>query len=215
MQRWSLILLFAIILSGLTFAQRPRPFSEFKVGGINPNDASYGNVFGASTGRKIDDRLYYGIGLDYYKSNYRRETTIAEFDSGGIRFRETELELEFTTRILTTMGQLFYELKLGQNTPFYFRSSAGVGLNFIWNEENNFLQDIDRTRFFWGIGWQLSAGLGIKISRSGLVFADVYYNDATASRTRERNQQGLPVSQTIDVSGFGIKVGVNIIGLGF
>lgn len=192
-----------------------RPFTEFKIGTLDPRDAGAGTILGISSGRRIDDRLYWGIEANYFKTTFRQETTVAEFDSGGINFRDKQLEIDFSTRILALFFKIDYELKLDNKSPFYFRASGGIGGEFIWNNENNFLEDVERTRFFRGFGWQVSSGLGIKVSRTGIAFVDVFYNDARATRNRERNEQGLPTFQQIDVSGFGIKAGINILGLGF
>ena len=215
MHRLFLLMLLSLLGASTAWSQDSQlPYAEFKFGGYTPKDADFGNMFGITLGRKIDDRLYCAVEGNYYKSNYRKETRIADFDTAGISFDERQVELDFTTRIFMLFGKLDYELKLGQ-TPFYFRSSGGLGLEFIWNNENNFVNDTDRTRLFWGFGYKLSAGVGIKISRMGLLFIDGIYNDASATRERASNQDGLPVFQNIDVSGFGFLIGVNIINVGF
>ncbi|HQU73252.1 MAG TPA: hypothetical protein PLG66_13190, partial [Calditrichia bacterium] len=172
-------------------------------------------ILGISFGRKLDDRLYMAGEFNYFKSSYRKQSTVADYVDtlGTIRFREVQTELEFNTRIFFVMGKLDYELRLSEQTPLFFRASGGLGFEFIWNDENNYLEDIERSRFFWGFGYKLSGGLGLKISRTGLLFIDGIYNNATASRNKERNEQGLPTAQVIDVSGFGFQVGVNLVGL--
>ncbi|MCB0291150.1 MAG: outer membrane beta-barrel protein [Calditrichaeota bacterium] len=219
MNRYLLLFLLGLFLlpvSETVNAQtRSRPYAEFSIGSINPKDTGIGNVFGISTGRRLDDRLYWGINVNYFKTSYLKITTVADSGVGGINFSTKEVELDFTTRILSLHLLISYELKLGEDTPFYYRASAGAGGEFIWNNENNFLEDIDRTRFFNGFGWQLTTGLGLKISRAGVIFADILYHNATARKNRERNERGLPTFQEIDVSGFGARVGINIIGLGF
>lgn len=218
MNRSLLILLIAFFLMPLVEelqAQQSRPFAEFKFGTRNPEDTGTGNFFGISTGRRLDDRLYWGIEFDYFKSSYLKETTIATDTTGGITVNTRVLELDFATRIASLQMQIYYELKLGKQSPFYYRASVGAGGEFIWNNENNFLQDIERTRFFSGFGWKAATGIALKVSRSGVIFWDIAYNNATARKNRERNEQGLPIFQEIDVSGFGFQVGINIIGLGF
>jgi|GEM_PF-600371 len=195
-----------------------KPFTEFKFGGLNPTDTGSGNLFGITTGHQLDSRLFWAFEVNYFKSTYREETTVAIFDSAGITFEERQLELEFNTIIVPVMFKIEYRLDLGDEDvegPIYFRSGGGLGWNFIWNNENNFRADIERRRFFNGLGWQASAGFEIRISEYGYVFFDGFYNDADATRNGERNQNGLPTWQTIDVSGYGFKVGLRIMGLGF
>ena len=213
MKRFFIAVLIGLLFSQVMYAQRykQRSFIEFKFGQLDPADASIGNLFGVATGRTIDDRLSWGIELDVYKSTFRRQTTVAEFDSAGITFREKRVELEFTTTIIPVYFLLNYELPLGGRTnPFRFRASGGIGWEFIWNHENNFKLDIERKRFFNGLGWHLSTGMGLKISQAGVLFFDVVYNDATVTRNQDRNQQGLPIFQVMDVSGFGFLFGINI-----
>ncbi len=215
MKRIILFGLIAIFFSQISYAQNPRPFTEFKFGMLDPIDTGSGNILGISTGRKIDNRLYWSIEINHFKTTFRKTTTIADSIVGGITFTKEQVELEFTTRIIPIFLKLDYELEMGEQSPFYFRASGGLGWEFIWNHENNFVEDIERTRFFNGLGWQVTAGLGLKISRDGLFFFDVVYNDSEATRQNERNEAGLPTFQQIDVSGFGFKAGINILNLGF
>ena len=194
---------------------RKKYYIEFKFGKLDPEDTGSGNLYGFSTGKRIDSRLWWGFMIDYFNSTYRQETTIADSVVGGIRFREKQLELEFNTRILTLLGQISYERGIGneKNGPFFYRASGGIGWELIWNNEENFEEGIERQRFFNGLGWQLSTGLGLAISETGMIFADLFYNNSVANRNQDRDEEGLPVWEEINVSGLGIKVGINVLGL--
>lgn len=216
MKRSILILLLLVFCVQLADAQRLRKrepsFMEFKFGQLDPEDAATGNLFGAAFGQSIDDRLGWGVELNIYKSTFRKQTTVADFDTAGIQFRERTIELEFSTTIVPVFLMLNYELPLGgkRTDTFRFRASAGIGWEFIWNFENNFLEDVERRRFFNGLGWHLSGGMGIRISRMGVLFFDIVYNDAQVTRNRDRTEDGLPIFQVMDVTGFGFVVGINI-----
>jgi len=188
-------------------------FIEFKFGTMRPEDTEQGNLLGFSTGRRLDDRLYWGFEFNHFKSSFQKETTVAEFDSGGINFRDKQLELDFTTRIVSIFLQISYELRLDKKSPIYLRASGGGGLELIWNNENNFLNNVERTRFFNAFGWQLTGGIGIRISKSGIIFFDGLYNSAVATKKLEP-QNGLPTFREIDISGVGFRVGVNVFGVG-
>ncbi len=223
MNRLAVVLILVLTAFQTVYAQRDRsgsrisfkPFTEFKVGGVNPKDTDFGNFIGVSMGRGIDDRLYWGIEVNYFKTTYINQTTIAQFDSGGIHFTQEQVSLEFNTRILSSYLQLYYESLLSRQAPFYFRAVAGLGYNLIWNDENNFEEDIERTRFFNGLAWQLAAGVGLRISQRGLLFVDAIYTNSSARRGRDRNENGLPIFQEINVTGFGFRFGLNVVGLGF
>ncbi len=189
-------------------------FTEFKFGSLRPEDTDAGLLLGVSTGRKLDDKLYWGIEVNYFNSSFRKETTIADSTGGGITFTQKEVELDFSTRLLMLFFQVSYELKVGPDSPLYYRASGSGGWEFIWNRENNFIEGVERTRFFNGLGWQITTGMGVRISRAGLLFVDVMYNNARA-RKSETPRQGLPTSSEIDLSGLGFRVGINVIGVGF
>ena len=160
----------------------------------------------------VDDRLSWGLNFRYFQADFEKQEVIAEFDSAGINFEQIQVELRFETTILSAMLNLDYEAPFGRNSPFTLRASAGMGWEMIWNEENNFVSQISRSRFFNGFGWQLSGGLGVQISRSGILYVEGLYNDATATRT-DPPVDGLPTFSRIDVSGVGILVGVKIVNL--
>ncbi len=218
----SICIIASFILGQSLFAQgffpddesKPKSsFIEFKFGTMRPEDTDQGNLLGFSTGRRLDDRLYWGFEFNHFKSSFQKETTVAEFDSGGINFRDKQLELDFTTRIVSMFLQISYELRLAPQSPVYLRASGGGGLELIWNNENNFLNNVERTRFFNAFGWQVTGGVGIRISKSGIIFFDGLYNSAVATKKLEP-QNGLPTFREIDISGVGFRVGVNVFGVG-
>lgn len=192
-----------------------RYFIEFKFGKLDPEDTGSGSIYGISVGQRIDSHLWYGAEVDYFNSTYRVETVVADSVVGGIRFRELQRELEFDTRILKLLGQISYTRRFrdtrNYKSPFMYRASGALGWEMIWNHEENFAQGISRQRFFHGLGWQLSTGLGLQVSERGIIFADLYYNNSTASRNQDRDEEGLPVWEQIDISGIGFKVGINIV----
>ncbi len=216
MKRIIILILIGLVFSQLLYGQRSRKkksYAEVKFGQLDPQDAAIGDFFGFSTGRMIDSRLSWGLELNIFKSTFRKQTVIAEFDTAGIQFKEKQVELEFTTTIVPVFVVLAYDLPLGgrrSSNPFRFRASGAIGWEFTWNTERNFREDISRRRFFSGLGWRLSSGLGIKISEAGILFFDVVYNDANVTRSHDRNEAGLPIFQVMDVSGFGFFFGLNI-----
>jgi hypothetical protein len=217
-QSISFVIFFSLLIlfSGCLFAQggSRHSFMEFKVGYLKPEDASGSNMLGFSVGRKLDDKLYYGAEANYISSTYRRTTTIAVIDSGGVRVTDKQLELDFRTRILSLLLQISYETRLDSAGTVYFRASGGGGMYFVWNDENNYIDNIQRTRNFNGLGWQLTTGLGMPISRTGMIFIDAVYNYALLSKKLNDNEFGLPTFREINLSGFGVRAGINLIGVG-
>ncbi|MCB0287352.1 MAG: hypothetical protein KDE57_11895 [Calditrichaeota bacterium] len=227
MKLWKLTLLLVACLGEMALAQsrieilrnetrspemNSAPYLELKAGGLTPKDVETGFLGGMSIGRNIDDRFFWGLEADVFKTNYRKETVIAEFvdPSNQISYNEIQVELDFSTTITSFYWQIYYETAVSNNVLF-LRGLSGIGWSFIWNKENNFVDDVKRTRFFNGFTWQASAGLGVRASKLGLVFVDLYYQNAKPRKSDNRVEENLPVFQEIDLTGFGIRVGVNFL----
>lgn len=227
MKNWMLSLILLVMVSGLGYGQsrieilqredqtlRPNtfPYLEIKAGGLTPRDIETGFLGGVSIGRNIDDRFFWGLEADIFKTNYRKETLIAELidPSNQVQYNTLQVELDFSTTITSFFWQLYYETALSNNVLF-LRGLGGVGWSFIWNKENNFVEDVQRTRYFNGFTWQASAGLGIRASKLGMAFIDLYYQNAKPRKSENRVENGLPIFQEIDLTGFGVRVGVNFL----
>lgn len=225
MKLWKLTLLLVACLGGMALAQSriemvrgnfPQanrfPYLEVKAGGLTPKDVETGFLGGLSIGRNIDDRFFWGLEGDVFTTSYRKETLIARVSdpSNQIEYNEVQVELDFSTIITSFYWQLYYETAVSNNVLF-LRGLSGIGWSFIWNKENNFVEDAKRTRFFNGFTWQGAVGLGIKASALGLIFVDVYYQNAKPRKSDNRVQDGLPIFQEIDLTGFGVRVGVNFL----
>lgn len=189
------------------------PYLEIKAGGLTPKDIETGFLGGVSYGKNLDDRFFWGLlETNIFKTSYRKETLIAEFidPSNQISYNEIQVELDFSTTILSLFTQIYYETAIS-NDVVYLRGLSGVGWSFIWNKENNFVEDVKRTRYFNSFTWQASAGIGVRASQRGLIFVDLYYQNAKPRKSENRVENGLPVFQEIDLTGFGIRVGVNFL----
>jgi len=190
------------------------PYTEFKVGYYEPNDTKGGFLFGLHLGRMIDESVSWGVEVDYFQKTYQDVIRIP--DPFGLNNGEEVLvNLQFVNRILPIFAKLNYERAIGNNSPVYFRASGGVGWEFVWSRIENFEAEVKDTRFYNGFGWQLSAGAGYEISSKAILFFDGFYNHSKVKRNSDSNDQGLPSWQELDISGFGVKVGVSIIGFGW
>ena len=213
MKKILLMLLFsAFLFSALASA----PYTEFKVGYMNPNAAKAGYLFGMNLGRMIDESLSWSFEANYFQKGYKKVTTIYEYSTAsGTHPDIKQLELEFTTRMIPVFAKLNYEHPLGINSPLYLRASAGLGWEMVWNNEKNYVDGVKKTRFYHGFGWQVSGGVSLAISSSANFFADIFYNNSTVKRNRTISADGLPTWEELDISGMGLKFGVSIVGFGW
>lgn len=190
-------------------------YTEFKLGRLDPNDTGSGYTGGISMGRRIDNRLWWGFEGLYFKSSYTQTTTVPDTVLLGNVISTKQVELDYNTTMLSLFINLSYERRFNQTSVFYYRASTGLGWEFIWNKENNYVDNVSRTRSFNTPALYLTTGLGLGISQTGLIFVDLVYNMATAKSNTQTNQGGLPTYQEINMSGFGFRLGVNLWNLGF
>jgi len=210
-----IILVPLILIFFIQWVGAQAPYTEIKVGMMNPKNASSGYLLGLNLGRTIDESLSWGLEINYFFKSYKEDYVVATKEDPLNKTVTIARNQDITTRIIPLIAKLNYERPFGYRSPFYLRGSAGVGWELLWNTENNYLKNKHKTRFFHGFGWQLSAGLGIGISSSGNFFADIFYNNARVKRNQTTTELGLPIWDELDISGFGIKIGVSIVGFGW
>jgi hypothetical protein len=187
-------------------ARATQPYIEFKFGQLTPADAQDGIVFGMSTGRRIDDRLFWGFEWDYFYTSYTQISDV----SGS----EQQVAIDFTTKFLTFLFLISYEARMGPGA-FFFRGSGGLGIDMIWDKQQSLTSGTSRTEYYTGFAWQVTGGIGWQISRQGLLFFDLVYHGSEFAEGDVTVIDGLPVINSIDVSGFGFRGGINIIGFWF
>jgi len=109
MKKIIFIFLILFSLSEVVFAKTP--FTEFKVGYLDPRDTKAGYIFGINVGRMIDESLSWSFELNYFQKNYKKITDVAVSQNGLNRYSTKELRVELTSRILELLeewvGNLF------------------------------------------------------------------------------------------------------------
>ncbi len=213
MKKIIFIFLILFSLSEVVFAKTP--FTEFKVGYLDPRDTKAGYIFGINVGRMIDESLSWSFELNYFQKNYKKITDVAVSQNGLNRYSTKELRVELTSRIVPLFLKLNYEHSVRPGSPLYARASGGVGWEFVWNKENNYDTNQFKNRFFNGFGWQLSGGLGFEISSSANLFIDAFYNESKVKRNKKTNSLGYPTWEELDISGLGVRLGISIVGFGW
>jgi len=192
------------------------PFTELKVGYQDPSDAEAGYIFGLNIGRMIDESLSWSFELNYFQKGYKKIVKESDIQlPSGITPSQNKLELEYRTHILPLFIKLNYEHALGYKSPIYARASAGLGWELLWNKVDNYNTDTHKTRFYNGFGWQATVGVGFGISSTANLFVDGVYNGSKVKRNESTNEDGLPIWEELDISGFGLRIGVSIVGFGW
>lgn len=235
---WLLILLFAVLadLAGASVAmaddcdyprrlsRRPRRpryhrdhrpphedrehFVNLKFGTFDPEGrANNGGFFGLATGVEFQNRLTAGFTLDYYRRSFTDETIIAEsVDENGNLVTTSVRSLDTSSNLIPLGVALSLRLPGSRTlTPY---AGVGVAYEIMVNEVHNYEQDIEDTSVFTGPGWQVFGGLLVPVTSDVRLMGELWANDATVRRNIDRYERGLPVTERIEVDGFGARVGV-------
>jgi hypothetical protein len=183
-------------------------FVQLKLGGFDPEGPKNdGGLFGFSTGIEFQNRITAGFTLDYYRRSLTDEVIIAEaVDENGNVITTSARRLETSSNLIPLGMAISLRLPGSRTvTPFV---GAGVAYEILVNEVHNYEQGIEDTNVFHGPGWQLFGGLMVPVTSDVRLLGEVWTNDATVRRDIDRYVMGLPVTERIDVDGFGGRLGI-------
>ncbi|GAB4167561.1 MAG: hypothetical protein Kow00108_00010 [Calditrichia bacterium] len=200
-------------ISSVTFSQN-MSYSEFKVGLYNPKDAKAGWMFSYGTGKTIDEAFAWMIDFGLYAKKYSKTTNVADTSFSQINENTVVKELDFSTYLLPIMFKITFDRRIAPRSPLMMKGSAGIGYQFMWNKEQNYGTGDKESRFYHGFTYQLSFGAGFEMSSSAVLFGEVFYHGGKVKRNKTETVGGLPVWKEVDMSGPGIRVGINFVNFG-
>lgn len=182
-------------------------FSAIKLGYMNPKDTKSGFIIGTEISDQIDESVSLGLAVNLFRKNFTAQSAVAERDfQGGTHETTIQRELEFTTTFLPIMAQASVNIPSSGNLGWYV--GGGLGYEFLWNNENNFVDKTSDRRFYKGFAWLLDAGLRYRVgSRSSLLF-EVFYHNASVKRNKTSSPAGLPVWSEVNLAGLGFRFGL-------
>lgn len=194
-----------LILLFSTFAIAQHTIFEAEGGALFPQDTETGTIIGLVAGRMADENLGWAFEAQYFWRTFTKEYTVAE--TGGATQEATIVtEIENSTKMLPIMGKIIY---LSQIAPSLdIRISGGIGYAFLWNNEANYVVNVEESKSYSGFAWQLGAGLSLPISRAADFFGEMDYFYSMPSRDAGTTQAGLPQRTEIDMSGLLLRIGV-------
>ena len=210
------ILIFAVVfLITIISAEAPIVYGQvpsattLKVGYFNPKGSKAGFVFGGNYSWIVDESVDIGIAVDFFRKNYTDETEIAKtVTDGKIVEREIVKNAEFTTNIVPIYGVVNAKFPAGYNLDYFL--SGGLGYEMLFSKEQIFGENAKKSsRFYGGLKWLVSGGIMYHIgSRSSFVIEALY--DGTKVSRDKKNEAGTPARYEVDLSGFGIRVGIRM-----
>jgi hypothetical protein len=183
-------------------------FITLKYGTFDPKGTPDGGSFlGFRTGAEWENRLTLSFNFDAYWRSFTEETVIAqEVDPNGNLIRTSATSLETSSTLLPLGVSLGLRLPGTQTlTPFV---GVGIAYEVLINDIKDYQTGLEDTNVYGGPGWQLFGGLMFPVTSTARFLGELWYNDAEVSRNVDTYEQGLPVRETIDVSGLGARFGV-------
>lgn len=193
-----------LFISSAAFAQRG--MLGIHAGFIKPNDIKSGLSVGGTWGTSVDEAVDIGIGFDVFHRSYQEETQVAKYTSDDIKSETIVTELEYSRTVIPIMAEINVKVPMGRYMGYLLRGNLGYA--FLWSKEKNYEEGTNETRNFNGWCWQAGAGIYYEIGSRSTLTGDIFYNNSKVSRKVENTTAGLPMSERVDLSGFGVRLGV-------
>lgn len=209
----SIIFIISFFFISSLFAQN-MPYSEFKAGLMNPKDAKTGWMFSYGTGKTIDEAFSWVVEFSLYAKRYSKVTAVDTLLGDQISEVLKQKELDFSTYLLPILFKITFDKKTAPHSPLMLKGSAGLGYQFLWNREQNYLTKNKETRFYHGFAYQLSFGFGLEMSSSAVLFVEAFYHGGKVKRNKTKTEDGLPVWKEVNMGGPGIRFGINFVNFG-
>ena len=199
-----------LILAANTILGQQASYSEFKAGILNPKDAKTGWMFTYGTGQTIDESFSWLVEFNLYKKTYDERSKVYNEDLDEYTVTQ---EIQNNSWLAPIMFKITFDKKIAPASPIIIRGSAGVGYQFMWNTEKNYETGKDQSLFYHGFAYQVSAGAGLQVSSSAIIFGEAFYHGGKVKRDKE-DINGFPTWAEKDVSGLGFRVGINFVNFG-
>ena len=202
--RWMAVVCAVLLITPAAFAQRG--MLGIHAGYIKPNDIKSGLAVGGTWGTQVDEAVSIGIGFDVFHKSYQGETQVAKDTRDDIKSETIITELEYSRTVIPIMGEINVKVPMSRYMGYMLRGN--LGYCFLWSKEKNYEEKTNETRNFSGWCWQAGAGIYYEIGSRSTLTGDVFYNHSKVSRKVENSTAGLPMSERVNLSGFGVRLGV-------
>ncbi len=181
--------------------------SALKIGYLNPKDAQPGLFLSSDFTFPIDETTELGISTNLYYRNYKKLSTVAAPGySAGINETTQQKELEYTTLSIPVYAIVNFVIPTSRY--FGYQIHGGLGYEFLFNKENNYVEQKSERRFYRGLSWLVSAGFHYQIGSRSAITGEILYHSANVTRNRTETPEGLPIWNEVNLSGFGFRFGL-------
>ena len=207
MKRIIALFLMCLFLTTALYSQE-RGILTINAGHMNPRDAKSGLIVGAVFSTAIDQSVDIGFGFDIFHKDYSEEAQVAEEEKVGLTTKTYTTTVDYTRTIIPLHLVLNVKIPMSHYFGYFVRGS--IGYSFLISKEKNYELQTSQTRQFGGLGWRGSGGLYYQVGRRSTLFGEVFYNSNEVSRSVEKSDIGLPITERVNLSGLGMRLGVGI-----
>jgi len=206
---WFVMCIFiaCFIVAASAFADKGREFS-LRVSYYSPDDADTGFAIGGSLGTAFSDIVALSFGTDVYFKRYEQRTEVASETGETWQSTLYSTDVAYSTYAVPLMAEV------KANVPIFTRfgifGHLGAGYQLFWIKQVNRAENVSDRDFYGGWVWTVGVGPSLQIGGDTWLFFEGYYSGSTVKRGRDDISIGLPVYQEIDLSGFGIRLGISV-----
>ncbi len=199
-----------ILLAGATTPARAQFLpSALKIGYLSPKDAKAGLLLGTEMTFKVDETVELGLSTNLFYKNYKQLSVVAAPGyAAGINEKVVQQELEYSTFAVPLYAIVNIVIPTGRY--FGYQLHGGLGYEFLFNKENNYLEQKSERRFYKGLSWISSIGFHYIIGSRSALIGEILYHSARVSRNRSESEEGLPIWSEVNLSGFGFRFGIRL-----
>ncbi len=187
----------------------PKIQHKVSVGAYKPPDIDSGMNLGYGYYRFIDESVSIGFAVDLFKTNYKKMSEVGVADTTGLgqTISTQQVEVDMTSYLFPLMGsvKIGLPIEMGSFLPY---SNLSLGWNNLFNNETNYVTQEQKFRFFNGFGWVLGVGARMDLGDKSSVGLETYYRSAKMKANVDETEAGLPVFDELDMTGFGVQVGL-------
>ena len=197
------------LLNAQIFDRGPTIQHKISLGLYSPPEIESGLNIGYGYYRYIDEMVSAGVGMDAFWTNYKKVSSVGIADTTGLGQTITtqQVEVDMTSYLLPLMGTVRVRLpiELGAFSPY---TNVSLGWNILFNNETNYVTGEQTFRFFNGFGWSLGTGVSLGLGEKSSIGIETYYRSAKMKANVDETELGLPIYDELDMTGFGIQVGL-------
>ena len=197
-----------LLLSSTAFSQS-RGIFTINAGQMNPKDTKSGMIVGAVMSRAVDDAVDIGLGIDVFHNAYSDESKVAEETATGLKTSQTATLVDYTRTVIPINVVLNVKIPMGRYFGYFIRGS--MGYSFLISKEKNYELETSETRKYGGLGWRGGGGMYYQVGRRSTLFGEAFFNSNEVSRDVGDKDIGLPVTEHVDLSGLGFRLGVSLV----